>query len=499
MKQAKLHGFFLLLILATRLGAQEYNSVPLNHPAYNIIEMGIIQGIILPPHGVKPWSAHTVKQKLREMADDSTQAMSALEEEAVLRALDSLERTTGFNLRDGRYRAEGSSFAFEAGLGLENNFQVETPDTSFSSAHVVKAYLGGDMARFASWNIAASGKFLTSDEFTFSPGIEAELNGAFFNQRLQLRMGRIRHDWGSNGASLFLNAHAPPLAAFEGTYAPLSWLNVSFLCGAAERFGEGGWQPDEGLFSNMLSAAQIEFTPLQYLRFHVGGAAVLPEPDMAFFTGIGLLMPGLFSLWGNLFVDRLHSSSKDFFAKNSNSYAGQAGLKANIHWLPFAAFIIRYTKIEPYCYKAFVNGGESLGYYLPPNSDELLLRLESVLFPDANVHVQFQMIRHGADYGYGAVGGSSLYDTLELENSIKYFLMDGVYQWDNIIKLGGSYNLKAAGIPLSLYAETGFVLTNFTINGSVGVGNEADYEPLDNEVYRARNGFVFSIGFRLFP
>jgi hypothetical protein len=109
------------------------------------------------------------------------------------------------------------------------------------------------------------------------------------------------------------------------------------------------------------------------------------------------------------------------------------------------------------------------------------------------------MIRHGADYGYGAVPGSSLYDVLDDGNSAKYFLMDGVYQWDNVIKLGGSCNLKTTGIPLAIFAETGLIVTNYTINGDAGIGNEADYETLNDAVYRARTGFLFSIGFRVFP
>jgi len=557
-KQTRLRCFLaLLLIAAVRPQAQEYNAVPLDHAAYDVITMGVMRGIILPPPGVKPWSVHAVTQKLREILSVSTQMLSEQEEETALRALDSLERKAGFEPQDGRYRSEGDGFTFETGLGWESGFSVETADTSFTSVNMLQWYLGGDIANFASWNVTALGEFLyiernqqrysprsayaISSAFPFASGkpwdggvlslrnpgdyagwpddpalacgLEAEFNGIFFDDLLKLRLGRIRRDWGPgvNGASLFMNAHARPFAALEGTFMPLSWLNISFLGGALEHFGEDSQWPSGGLaggpFSNVLTAAQIEINPIRYIRLDIGAAAVvLEQPNAAFFSNLELRIPGLLALWGGIFVDRLNSSSDSFFALNGNSYAYQAGVKTLMHWLPFAAFTLRYTKIQPYCYtgkSGFISGGESLGFYLPPNSDELLLRIESMLFPAIKAHVQFQMIRHGADYGYGAVPGSSLYDTLADGNSGKYFLMDGVYQWDNVIKLGGSCNLKASGTrgsaPLAIFAETGLIVTNYTINGDAGVGNEADYETLNDSVYRGRTGFLFSIGFRVFP
>jgi hypothetical protein len=146
-----------------------------------------------------------------------------------------------------------------------------------------------------------------------------------------------------------------------------------------------------------------------------------------------------------------------------------------------------------------MSGGESLGYYLPPNSDELLLRFESMLFPDIKFHVQFQMMRHGADFGNMKVPGSSPCDAFHNIRTEKFFLNDGVYQWDNTIKLGVSCNLKSAGVPILIYADTGLVFTSFTVNGNAGVGREAKYEPWEDLVYRPGTKFIFSLGFRVFP
>jgi hypothetical protein len=159
---------------------------------------------------------------------------------------------------------------------------------------------------------------------------------------------------------------------------------------------------------------------------------------------------------------------------------------------------------------SYSNNGESLGYYLPPNSDEIALRLESTLLPGTRAHVQYQLIRHGVEYGYGRVDGSSLRDKIvKSEDSNKYFLRDGVYQWDNVIKTGGSFSLRGFNIPAVLYAEAGLVLTNFSKAAvpyapgdpeakDQGRG-DGDYSFFSDDTYKSGMGFIVSLGFRIFP
>jgi hypothetical protein len=345
------------------------------------------------------------------------------------------------------------------------------------------------------------------DDPSLAGAFEAELNGSFFDHRLLLRLGRMRRDWGyrSSGDSLFLNNHVHPVTSVEASIVPLSWLNINFLGGALERFRETASPSNKGPFTNMLLAGQMEFDPSRYFGVGIGAAAVLlKQPNAAFFIDLELRLPGLFTLWGSLFLDSLNKSLENFGKRNGNNYAYQAGIKTTVYWLPLSSFTLRYTKIEPYCYageqisSSFMSGGESLGYYLPPNSDDLLLRFESTLLADINIHVQFQMMRHGADFGSKAVPGSSPYDTLPIYRD-KYFLKDGVYRWDNTVKLGADFNLKSSGVPALMYAQTGLVFTNYTINGRAGTGNEGDYETLEDSEYRPGTKFIFSVGFRLFP
>jgi hypothetical protein len=527
-----------LLVLLTNLGAQEYVSVPLDNSAYDIIEMGVMRGIITPPPSAKPWSVSVVRKKLWEMLDDPEEVLSYIEEEMLEYAYSSFEREEGFDLL----------------FSWESNFAVQAPDAAISSVNLAKIAAGGDIIGFMSWSITAMGEFLyiernnqgvparfpytmsktwdggvlslrTPDAYfswpedpSLAAGLLGEFSGVLFEQQLQFRLGRIRRDWGrgTSGSSLFINANGSPFIALEGIYSPFAWLDINFLTGVTEYYqNENQWpQQNDSLFVNMLSAVQFEFSPVRFIYFNIGGSALwLHQVNLAAFTSLELRMPGLLKVWGSLFVDNLASLPNEFLFTNGNSYAYQAGLKTAVQWLPFGAFSFRYTKIEPYCYtdsydgyngrplpsmSAFVNSGESLGYYMPPNSDELLFCLEAMFLPDLKTNVQFQMTRHGADYGIYKIDGSSLNDKLSDANSKKHFLEDGVYQWNNVIKLGGSYKFKIGRIPISVYAETGLVFTSFTINGAAGAGNKADYDLLDNSAYHNSTGFIFSAGFRLF-
>jgi hypothetical protein len=389
------------------------------------------------------------------------------------------------------------------------------------------------------------------DFFSFGYEVISEINASWFDDRMVFRFGRMRRDWGlgEKGASLFLNSLARPFLAVEGSFLPVDWLRLSSLTGVLEYWPRNGQMKDDAYkYQNAFSASLLELNVSKYFRFDFGASVVWPkrfelgylypansnliyQNNVGDFDNIGLYgdlegsLPGIGKIWFSLFIDEIRIPSSPFFNLDRNMYAYQAGLKGNIPWLPFASLSIRYTKIEPYCYTHrytivpwfneidtfennkvengmatnYVNTGEGLGYYLHPNSDEMMVRLESHPRSDASIHMQYQMIRHGVEYGPNAVDGSGLEDQQIYDNNtLKYFLEDGVYQWSHVLKIGGSYSLKSVNIPLSLFAETGIVITRYTINGSAGK-DRGDYEALDNDIYRAGTGFIFSLGFKLYP
>ncbi|MCL2128304.1 MAG: hypothetical protein FWH38_08615, partial [Treponema sp.] len=407
MRKIKACGFsFLLLVMAPLfvaplLGAQELNSVPLDHASYDIIEFGVIRGLVSPPPLAKPWSVRTVREKLWEMLDGPPGVLSPKEIEIIDNVLDSLKGKSGLDLQRGKYRIEKDRLTFETGIGWESGFSVDFPyfarlkkdaeysGEAFASVNTAEIYACGDLGAFFSWNVTALGELLgigryENDEplalpWSLSKGWDrgvismrepgaysawpddpalagsllGEVNTASAGESLQLRLGRIRRDWGpqANGTSLFMNAQARPFLGFEWINSPVPWVYYYILLGGTEYYRESEEWPGNGPVSNTLAAAQFEINPVRFLHFGLGGSAVLQETlNTAVFTDIELRLPGIFKLWGSLFVDSLDSPNENFPLMNSNSYAWQAGIKAAVNWLPFAAFTLRYTKIEPYCY-----------------------------------------------------------------------------------------------------------------------------------------------------
>lgn len=610
------------------LEAQQFNSVPLNHDAYGIIEMAAMRSIIKPPPSAKPWSEVTVTETLRAIAGSAGELLSPAEQDIVAALLASFERKSGLDYQTGRYRGEyplsSGSYTFEAGLNWESVFSAAAPSADLSSVNRGALFIGGDMGGHFSWNFNILGGFLYIDRnylgehrdplyvdtkyglpkeppntgdpyeeseqghkyyyevppqssspvyavpawfpYTFSKPWEAavfppadlggyntwpdsfafayemisELNLSFFDNRTAFRFGRMRRDWGpqTNGSSLVMNAQARPFLALEGSAIPLDWLRFSFLTGVLEyQKGTNQWS-DADPFQNLFSLALVELEPGKYFHFDFGSATVWPKrfdlgylfpinsnffyqnnvgdfDNLALFADLEFRLPGFGKIWGSLYVDEINLNQKPFLHLDRQMYAYQGGLKINVKWLPFGAFTMRYTKVEPYCYTheytetpwnrvptdtAYMNNGESLGSYLPPNSDELLLRLETLFLPGTRAHFQYQMVRHGVDFGSGRVDGSSIYDKIyKDENSEKYFLEDGVYQWSHVLKIGGTYSLKNLKIPLAFFAETGLVVTRYTTGGDAEAQTQGAYEALDTPEYRAGTSFIFSLGFKLYP
>jgi hypothetical protein len=201
-------------------------------------------------------------------------------------------------------------------------------------------------------------------------------------------------------------------------------------------------------------------------------------------------------------------------------FAFQGGVKFAVPGMSFSSVRISYTKIEPYTYThqrifapwydsgdtttgtkaeaaskaietSYTNNGVGLGYYLPPNSDEILVRYETRPGVRTKAHAQYQMIRHGADHGGNQVDGSSYLSELDPSGRDskwqlkKDFLHDGAYQWMHVGKLGLEHTLD--GLPITAFFEGGFVYSYYTNYDSV---NAAQYPTLTS--------IILTIGFQVF-
>ena len=158
-----------------------------------------------------------------------------------------------------------------------------------------------------------------------------------------------------------------------------------------------------------------------------------------------------------------------------------------------------------------MNNGVSLGYYLPPNSDELKLRFESSVIGGGvfRFHAQYQMVRHGAEHGSRAVDGSGLNSQLDTTGRNdkegkpelwKYFLHDGAYQWQHIFKVGGSFDMQGLAIPLKLFCDLGVVYSYYTdIDGNPNSGQRYDIHKINTAEYPTQTQFITTVGFKLYP
>jgi hypothetical protein len=405
---------------------------------------------------------------------------------------------------------------------------------------------------------AGSGFKQWPQEFAIAPMFLGELSGGLFDDIVTWRFGRLRHEWAamSGGRSLVFNGAAQPFAAIEASFSPVYWFKFSALTGSLEYFD---YRNDPKLSSwteqNNFSIEMLELNYKNRFHFDIGSTGVWPKrfelgyvfpvkntflyqdalgdfDNMGFFIDMAYQYPGYGKFWVSFFADEMDPGTifKDpskFFEFDRMMYASQAGIKAIIPHLPFSSVSFSYTKIEPYTYthnrifipwynntyngkpmpmeQAYTNNGEGIGYYLPPNSDELLIRFDTMPALNTQSFFQYQMIRHGADHGPRAVDGSSFLSELDPNdrdsNDIlkKFFLRDGAYQWQHIFMIGAEHTITKFRTPLRLFAKTGIVYSFYTdIEGTPNSGKAFEYTVIDTATYPKTTEFILTFGVRIY-
>jgi hypothetical protein len=390
------------------------------------------------------------------------------------------------------------------------------------------------------------------DSISIAARMTAEMSGSVFGDMLLIRFGRIRREWGAMtpGSSLVLNSAARPFVGIEADFNPVPWFAFSSVTGVLEFDNLNGISDPAMTFQNAYSLQQIEINYKNYFHIDFGSAAIWAKrfelgyifplldnffyqnyignfDNMAIHLNLKGQYPGLGKLWFSIFLDEVEMSSMtSIFELDRHMFAYQAGLQGIIPFLPFTSLTLSYTKIEPYNYThtrkflpwysseepmetAYVNSGACLGYYLPPNSDELKVRFDIHPLSKTASHLQYQLIRHGADYGPHQVDGSSLVSELDPDGRSekaslrKDFLNDGAYQWMHIIKVGAAHTFK--NLPLTIFGEAGVVYSYFTDI------SEEEYSKYDRPIpdgqpsrptatgeYLNFTAFILTLGFKIF-
>lgn len=408
-------------------------------------------------------------------------------------------------------------------------------------------------------NVTASGLEGWPFVPSFGFGMYGEVRASLCDDKVNIGIGRINREWGAmdTNSSLVFNSNASPFFSFDMNFKLFDWFSFSTLTGVLEfpncKFiNENAWNlnnpyydilvdsnvVDSYYFQNAFSIGIFNFD-LPYFHFDFGSSCVWPKrfelgymfpiidrvvyqnsvgdfDNLSLFANIKGEYPGIGSAWFSVFLDEMNSLAPRFWEKTRCMYAWQTGAKLNIPWLPNTVASFRYTKVEPYCYthqaitkqpwydyyisEAYMNNGKNIGYYLDPNSDEIFFRVESMPLPAASFGLQYQLVRHGADYGSGAVAGSSIWSELPIGNRdiyYKYFLHDGAYEWTHILQLQGSYNFNQLKLPFQISASAGYVYDFFT-QSEGGANTKTPYHKINTAEYPVKHGAVFSVNCKVF-
>jgi len=402
--------------------------------------------------------------------------------------------------------------------------------------------LGGSMS--------ASGMEYWPDNISIAARMESEMSASIFDDMLLIRFGRVSREWGAMapGNSLVLNSAARPFLGIEAVFNPVPWFAFSSMTGILEFDNLNGIGDPAKTFQNAYSLQQVEINIKNYFHIDFGSAAIwakrfelgylFPLLDNFFyqnyigdFDNLAIHLnlkgqyPGLGKIWFSFFLDELEISSiKSSFDLDRNRFAYQAGLQGVIPFLRFTSLTVSYTKNEPYNYTyrkvplpwygnnlmelAYVNSGAPLGYYTPPNSDEIKVRFDARPASGTLCHLQYQLVRHGADYGKHQVDGSSLFSELDPEGRDgskaslrKNFLNDGAYQWTHIIRIGAEYKFKK--LPLTFFGEAGAVYSYFNDisdeeYAKYAPGFQSRPRPAELGDYLSSTSFILSLGFKIF-
>ena len=403
---------------------------------------------------------------------------------------------------------------------------------------------------WATSEVTNSGMLNWPENVSIGYSMLPELSGEFLNGHFMYRFARLDREWGSpvNNGSLVLNQSAQPFLAFETVITPFKWISFSSLTGILEfnnAIGSDNTSKQKAAsatFQNAFSIVMLEISYKNYFKAGLGSSVVWPKrselgypfpfienflyqnnigdfDNLALFLNLEGQYPGLGKAWFSAFIDEINPEG-DFFIKDRMMYAYQIGSSFYLPWLPFASITLSYTKIEPYNYTHgriktpwyddlmetnYVSFGKSLGHYLPPNSDEIMMRFQALPIPKTLVLLQYQMIRHGADYGNRAVDGSSLWSELkdkDRSSMKKYFLHDGAYKWMHILKLGGEYSLTEiktpVKIPVKLVGEIGMVYSYFT-DTDAELGTSAGFSIINTPQYPHSLALIGFMGIQFFP
>jgi hypothetical protein len=335
---------------------------------------------------------------------------------------------------------------------------------------------------------------LPNPMFSYDRGMD--IGAQFKDDAITVRAAYLRREWGPGDGSLTLSGTARPVLGAEVHARLAPWIAFHHLTG-----GLSNWRlepagssypvipsPLEISYQKLFTVQRMELFPLPWLYASASSTVVgsrrLEPGYMAPLifaliwqntigdldnVGVAVDLAATLPRWGRLYfsfyADEMEFTSlKEMFTRPRNMFALQAGLKVPVPGLPFTGLTFQYTKIEPFTYAhyptwyadfrlpvdtSYTHDGENLAYALYPNSDEFLVKLWSLPVPRLKAALEYRLVRHG-DNPLNKPGDLAILGRPEayLDYSVgldnypnKDFLHDGLYDFNHIVTLSGSYVL----------------------------------------------------------
>lgn len=262
----KILVLFCLLILTFSVFADSHHSVPLNDASYDIIESAELRGLIPVQSYIKPYNVDFILNLLATIR--STEALNQQEQAFLDSTVARLEKAYGVSntssfkdvLYSGRYSfgnndtnaSVGAKFVSTNKVGyntsdrklldsrnratayvMGNLFNLFSFDMNFSM-HIEKlntwAYNALDFPIDIDAKYMKGGLDLNNDMgLVWGVSSMPEISASFFDNRLNLRWGTIKREWGPAAVNLQLSSGGSTMEAFEFDVRPLDWLEYSVI------------------------------------------------------------------------------------------------------------------------------------------------------------------------------------------------------------------------------------------------------------------------------
>lgn len=323
---------FIYIILFTSLSAygQTHNSIDIDDPVYDLLEIAELKGLITRLSQVRPYTKSRINSLLMEIYTHRGQLTEREREVlngAIERCAPDNREVSAHNIyNEGKIHINNEDdhlfpMAFGAKIDLEQVGDIS--GGTFSSTNSLELFVEGDVSHFLSYDLRVGGGLnsIDSDAYapytyskssdgylidisggldggglvdgdgdgaTFSFLIEPEISMSFYEEKLQLGWARHRRDIGNGDGNLTVSETARPYSAIDLKLRPSKWFNFYYSVGSLEDWFDGSLnsadddgddiiESDELISQNMFTTQLFEIMPTDWFYLSISNSAVWAE------------------------------------------------------------------------------------------------------------------------------------------------------------------------------------------------------------------------------